>query len=234
MSNPYTPSSLDDALGGGAKGFFRSETPVGASVTGTITQVTVIQSTDFATKKPETWDDGRPKELAAVTVQTALREGEDDTGQRAVYIKLWGVQAQALKDAIQAAGGPGAKASSVLVPGATFTATFTGTQPSDFGSPTKLYTYQIVPAATAALDQVGGQPVQQPAAPSAPAAAPVSAPAPQPAPAPAAPAAPATPVAGPTPAEQAKQLAALGMTAEQIAPQLGLDPGVVQMLINAA
>lgn len=231
-----TPNTgIDDLLSGGARGFFRAETPVGASVSGTIVSVDAIQSTDFATKKPETWDDGRPKMLIAVTVQTALREGEDDTGQRGIYIKSWGTQAQALKEAIQAAGGPGAKASTVLVPGATFTATFTGTQPSDFGSPTKLYTYQVVPAAAAALDQVGGQPVQQPAAPSAPAPAPVSAPIPQPAPAPAAaPVAAPAAAAGPTPAEQAKQLAALGMTAEQIAPELGLDPRVVQMLINAA
>lgn len=233
MTTPATSPGIDDLLAGGARGFFRSETPVGASVTGTILTVDAIQSTDYISKKPETWDDGRPKMLIAVTVQTTLREGEDDTGQRGIYIKSWGTQAQALKEAIQAAGGPGAKASTVLVPGATFTATFTGTQPSDYGSPTKLYTYQIVPAAAAALDQVGGQPSQQPAAPSQPAPAPVSAPAPA-APAPAQPAPAAPTASGPSPTEQAKQLAALGMTAEQIAPQLGLDATVVQMLLNAA
>ena len=55
------------------------------------------------------------------------------------------------------------------------------------------------------------------------------------APTPAQPPAPAQPVANAadTPAAKAKSLAALGLTAEQIAPQLGLDPTVVAMLIAA-
>ncbi len=79
------------------------------------------------------------------------------------------------------------------------------------------------------LGTIGGQPTAPVTPPlSVPAAQPVSAPAPAPVAAPPA-AAPAA-----TPASTAKSLAALGMTAEQIAPQLGLDVNVVAMLIAAA
>ena len=211
----------------GAPSFFRKETPVGASVTGTVLEVVGRQNTDFISGDPQTWDDGRPQMLIALTLQTTLRDHAEDNGQRGIYIKTWGAQAAALKEAVKAAGG--ATAGAVLRPGATFTATFTGETPSKAGSPTKMYAYQIVAPALAAIDQVGGQPTA-PATPpvSAPAAQPVSAPAPAPVAAPPA-AAPA-----PTPASTAKSLAALGMTAEQIAPQLGLDVNVVAMLIAAA
>lgn len=225
MSNSDIDALLSSA---GATSFFRKETPIGASITGTVLEVTGRQSTDYVSGDPEFWDDGKPKMLIAITLQTALRDHVEDDGRRGVYVKTWGVQATALKDAVKAAGG--ATAGAVLRPGATFTGTYTGETPSKAGSPTKLYSYQIVPPALAAIDQVGGQPTA-PAAPpvSAPAAQPVSAPAPTtPAPAPAAPAAPAV-----NPAQQAKSLAALGLTAEQIAPQLGLDPTVVAMLIAA-
>ncbi len=207
----------------GAPSFFRKETPVGSSVTGTVLEVTGRQNTDFISGDPQTWDDGRPQMLIALTLQTTLRDHTEDDGKRGIYIKTWGAQAAALKEAVKAAGG--ATAGAVLRPGATFTATFTGETPSKAGSPTKMYAYRIVPAALAAVDQVGGQPT-------APAAPPLSAPAPQPVSAPA----PAAPVAAPgadTPATKARSLAALGMTAEQIAPQLGLDVAVVAMLIAA-
>lgn len=215
----------------GAPSFFRKQSPIGATVTGTVLEVTGRQNTDFISGDPLTWDDGRPQMLIAITLQTALRDHAEDDGKRGLYIKTWGAQAAALKEAVKAAGG--ATAGAVLRPGATLTATFTGETPSKAGSPTKMYAYQIVPAALAAVDQVGGQPT-------APATPPVSAPAPAPvsAPAPAAPVAPpaAAPAASaaPTPASTAKSLAALGMTAEQIAPQLGLDVNVVAMLIAAA
>lgn len=249
MTNP-----IDGLLSGGAVGFFNADTPVGAAIAGTIADVRAIQSTDFATKKPETWDDGRPKMLIAITIQTQLRTTAEDNGQRGIYVKSWGVQAAALKQAIQVAGGPAATASQVLVPGATFEAAYTGTQPSDFGSPTKLYAYRITPATTVALDGLTGGIQQAPGVtapsawagvggqPTAPATPPLSTPAPAPvsAPPPAAPTpvtqpatASPTVATGPTPAETARQLHALGLDAGAIAAQLGLDPGVVAMLIAA-
>jgi len=216
----------------GAPSFFRKETPIGATVTGTVLEVVGRQNTDYISGDPQTWDDGRPQMLIAITLQTQLRDHAEDNGQRGLYIKTWGAQAAALKDAVKAAGG--ATAGVVLRVGATLTATFTGEAPSKAGSPTKLYAYQIVPAALAAIDQVGGQPTPGVAPVSAPAPQPVSAPVPVPvaAPAPVAQLV-AAPVSAATPAQQAKSLAALGMTAEQIAPQLGLDPTVVAMLIAA-
>lgn len=221
------PNTDIDALlnSAGAPSFFRKDTPVGATVTGTVKDVTGRRSTDYVTNEAEVWDDGRPKMLIVITLNTQLRDTPEDNGERGIYIKTWGVQAQALKEAVKATGA--VTAGAVLKPGATFTATFTGEQPSKAGSPTKLYAYQVVPPALAAVDQVGGQPTA-PATPplSAPATQPVSTPGPVPPPPPAQPAAD-------TPATKAKALYALGLTAEQIAPRLGLDPTVVAMLIAA-
>ncbi len=242
-----TPFNIDDLLsGGGAPSFFRQDTPIGASITGTIVEVTGKQNTDYVTGELKTWDDGRPQMLVAITLQTALRDHAEDDGKRGLYIKSWGAQRDALKEAVKAAGA--STAGQVLVPGAQFTATFVRTEPSKAGSPTKIFNYQIVPAAVAAVDATPAAPAPAPAqqppfepdnqgpAPQwaqpapAPAAPPAAAPAP--APAPAQPTPPVPTAQGPDQAVQAKQLAALGWTPEQIAGQLGLDPTVVTMLIN--
>src|SRR5690625_3577248 len=113
---------LDQALsGGGAPSAFNADTPVGTSVTGKVVSAEVRQLTDYVTGKPTTWDDGRPQMQAIITVATAQRAPAiaDDTGERRVFIKTWGVSKEALNAAIKAAGG--SKASDVLVPGATFT-----------------------------------------------------------------------------------------------------------------
>lgn len=139
-------NALDDLFQSGAPGFFNRDTPVGSSVSGPIVSATSIQSTDYATKKAETWDDGRPKMLLAVTVASNLRTTPDDNGHRTIYIKTWGEQSKAVKLAFQNAYGPTALASQALATGNIFTATYTGEMQGDFGSPTKLYTYQIQPA----------------------------------------------------------------------------------------
>jgi hypothetical protein len=144
---------LDQALAvGGAPSAFTKDSPVGATVTGTIVSTELRQITDFATQKPKTWDDGRPQMQVIITVQTDQRDPsiENDTGERRVFIKTWGAWKEALNKAIRDAGG--AKASDVLKPGAAFTATFTGTQPSSMGSPMKVYTYSVIPGTVTALD----------------------------------------------------------------------------------
>lgn len=153
-------NDIDALFASGAPGFFNSETPVGASVSGPIISATPIQSTDFATKKPETWDDGRAKMLLAITIASNLRTTPDDNGHRTIYIKTWGEQSKAFKQAVQTACGPTASASQALAAGNIFTAAFTGTQPSDFGSPTKIFAYQIQPVNTA-MDQAFAQPAAQ-------------------------------------------------------------------------
>ena len=221
---------LDQALaGGGAPTFFTKDSPVGATVTGTVVAAELRQVTDYATQKPKTWDDGRPQMQVIVTLNTNERDpaNPDDDGQRRVFIKTWGVWRDALNAAIKAAGGT--KASDVLTPGAQFTATFTETRPSSMGSPMKVYAYKIEPAAQAGLDAAvtpppaGGQAgdpwaTQQQATPPAAQAQ--------------------QPAAGPDPvaqAEQAKKLISIGLTDDQIAAATGLDPTVIQAIrANAA
>lgn len=90
----------------------------------------------------------------------------------------------------------------------------------------KYWQAEYVPAGNATLMEgpgTGGQPATAPQPVSTPAAQPASAPTPT-----APPALPAD-----TPAAKAKSLHALGLTPEQIAPQLDLDPTVVAMLIAA-
>lgn len=222
---------LDEAIAGGAKSFFTKDSPIGSTVTGTITSVSVMQATDFATGQPLTWDNGDPRQQAVITLQTSLRDHAEDTGERGIYIKLWGVQKNALAQAVRKAGKE--KASEALTIGSTFTATLTGTKPSQKGSPTKLYEYTIQPAAVAQLDtavppQATPMPMQDASAnPWAP-QAPTPAPAPvAPTPAPAA-AAPGTPPW----AEQARNLQTVGIGPEQIAAALQVPEADVRNVLG--
>ena len=204
---------LDDYLtGSGAKAFFSKETPVGASVTGKVKDVRVEQATDPATSELQAWPDGNPKNRAVIIIQTDLREpsadGRDDNGERAIYIKLWGVQKKALTEASTAAGGSPA-------PGDTLTVAFTGLgpQPSNkLFSPAKLYTYTIVKgnALADALNQPAPATATATAAPAA--------------------TAPATSTAGPVDVvAQVRTFVNLGVTDDEaIARTISVDVAAVQ------
>lgn len=144
-------TSLDDALqGSGAKSAFGKDSPIGAKVSGSVVDANVRQITDYVSGTPKTWDNGDPQNQVVVRIKTDQRDDTDDDGIRGVYIKTWGSQKDALMAAVKAAGGT--KASDVLKPGAVFTATYTGTEPSSLGSPAKVYTYEINP--NGAVDDV--------------------------------------------------------------------------------
>lgn len=213
--------SIDDLFAGGSKSAFNRESKPGDTVSGTIVSAVERQMTDFATKAPLYWDDGNPRQQVVVTVATDQRVDADDDGQRSIYIKTWGLDKQAFVAAIGAAGFT--KASEALAPGNIFTASFTGTQPSKFGSDQKLYEYTIRKGAHV------GSAFDQPPAAAAPAAqsdpwgaqgSPAQQP-PQSAPAPAA--------AAPKPANPQEMIAA-GWTDEQISEATGATPDVVKML----
>lgn len=147
---------------------------VGTTIGGTVVEAEPVQARNFDSGEPEVWDDGRPKMQIRVTVETDLRDPEDehDDGKRGIYVKAWGDNFKALKAAIRAAGDDDVR------PGGTFSATYyaDGPKPKKGFAP-KLFSYTYTkPSGAAAL-------LKTPEAAPAPAAAPVAAPAPAPAPA---------------------------------------------------
>lgn len=209
-------STLDSILsGGGATAKF--EAP-GDTYMGEIADIQIRQVNDYDTGKPSFWDDGRPQEQIVVTIETSDSTGPDDDGQRNIYIKGWGDQLKAFRQAAKNLGrNPRA--------GDVFTASYIGDgekKNARFNAP-KLFQYEVK-AGTAGLSNLTEQ------TPAAPAAAAPAAPAPaQAAPAQAAPA-PAAPAQGPSPQEKATQLIQLGLDDATIAGQLGLDVSVVGIL----
>jgi hypothetical protein len=114
---PAEPTrSVDDFLSGGGKSinfgkpgeFKRLNQPFGGKVVSA--KVGVV--TNFTTKQPERWPDGRAKEQLIVVLDTAAgpypeREDANDDGQRTLYVK--GSMVNPFRQAIQAGnGGPGA------------------------------------------------------------------------------------------------------------------------------
>ena len=141
--------------------------PVGTSFTGVTTAPPIAsQQTNFDTRKPEYWDDGRPKMQLILELQTDLREDEDDDGIRRLYVK--GQMLSAFRDEMKRL-----KIDKFGV-GSRITVTLTGMKPpaSGRGFPSKVYAVQIEPTqwsdgAAQALAQASAewtsaaQPVQQ-------------------------------------------------------------------------
>lgn len=207
-------STLDSILsGGGATAKF--EAP-GDTYMGEIADIQIRQVNDYDTGKPSFWDDGRPQEQIVVTIETSDSTGPEDDGQRNIYIKGWGDQLKAFRQAAKNLGrNPRA--------GDVFTASYIGDgekKNARFNAP-KLFQYEVK-AGTAGLSNLTEQ---------TPAVTAAAAPAPAPQAAPAAPvAAPAPAQAGPSPQEKATQLIQLGLDDATIAGQLGLDASVVGIL----
>lgn len=227
-----TPNANDVLMGGGGVPAVKFANP-GDTVTGRIiAPPQAYQVRDYDPKNPgagtpKTYPSGDPIMGVYVDIATDLRDPsiEDDDGTRRLYIEGRYIKAD-VAAAVRTAGAPG------LEVGGTLTVSFTHREDPNDTRSRKYWQAQYSPAGNTALmgdPGVGGQPVAQPAAPSIPAAAPVSAPTPAVTP----PVAQPVANAADTPAGKAKSLAALGLTPEQIAPQLGLDPTVVAMLIAA-
>lgn len=75
-------------LGGGGGTAFPFEN-IGDSVTGRITAIEEQQQTDMQTGQPAVWENGQPKMMVRVELDTALRDPENpvDDGARAVYLR---------------------------------------------------------------------------------------------------------------------------------------------------
>lgn len=150
--------SLDSLMnGGGAKAFFNADSQPGATVTGEVVSTEVTQVTDFQSKQPAFWPSGQPKQQIHIVLQTSLPpEDEDDDGRRSLWIKGWGVQVKALRDACHKAGVKSPSKGDIM------TAKFAGLgQRGNAPQAPKLYEYTIQPARQAEVDSMlSGQPKQ--------------------------------------------------------------------------
>lgn len=148
--------SLDDLLSGsGAKSYFNGDSQPGATITGTLDLIETSQMRDFQTKQPSYWNDGRPQMQIHIVIHTNLHDPavEDDDGRRSIWIKGWGIQLKAFREACQKAG--------IKKPtkGDQFTATFTGYgERGNAPQPPKIYEYHIQHHDS--VDTLLGQPTQ--------------------------------------------------------------------------
>lgn len=148
--------SVDDFGTGGGRSYFTADSQPGASVTGIVTNVEVTQAHDFQTKQPAFWSDGKPQLQLHIVIETNLNEDEEDDGMRSIWIKGWGAQMRAYREARRLNGGKQVKK------GDEFTATFLGyeqnAQPGK--NPAKLYRYEIKPGNAPMVDGFGAAPTQ--------------------------------------------------------------------------
>jgi hypothetical protein len=85
MSN-HTMDDINNYLfgGGGKAAEFKQ---VGDMVVGTITNVEMAQQTTLEDNKPLFWEDGTPRMQLIVTLQTDLKDDDEDDGIRRLYAK---------------------------------------------------------------------------------------------------------------------------------------------------
>ena len=155
---PAQLSSLGDLLAGNsAKAYFGANSQPGDSVAGVIEKIETTQVNDFQTKQPAYWNDGRPKEQIHVIIQTQLRDPsvDDDDGRRSLWIKGWGIQLKAFREACRQAG------VKIPKPGDTITERFVGLdQRGDAPQPPKVFEFHIEPASSVNSLVNGSQPQQ--------------------------------------------------------------------------
>lgn len=166
-----TPTDFLLGGGGGASASFDT---IGDRITGTITNQEVRQRTDIQTGDPMTWPNGDPQMQLIITLQTDLREDDDDDGLRNLYVKgSKKAGSKSLHDAVASAvRASGAKG---LDDGGTLTVTYVGDEPSQTRgfNPRKLYeaTYTAPDKAVTSGAYLGTTPPAPAAAAPAPAAA---------------------------------------------------------------
>lgn len=223
--------SLD--LGSGGSASFPFDRP-GDSVSGKVLNLEEVQQTDMDSGKPAVWDNGQPKMMYRVELQTQLRDGTDDDGVRSVYLKgSKKPESQSSLAAVLAAVRAATGGRSSLTVGGTLKLTYVGDGEQTrrgYNAP-KLYAAEYIPPAV----NLGGepeQPAQQPQQGSwiQPQSGPQSGPPQWAQPAQQAASAPQqpTPQQAPAPAQQ-------GPTPEQLAAMqaAGLSPEVLAALAAA-
>lgn len=102
--DPFS-KALAESGGPKIRGAFSKYSRPGEVHGGEVLSRELFQSRDPETGDPETWKDGRPIMKAKIVVQTDERgeaddDGNPDDGRRAIYIKWWGDDLKALKEAV--------------------------------------------------------------------------------------------------------------------------------------
>lgn len=146
---------------------------IGETLGGVIVSAESRQMTDFTTGEPLTWDDGKPCLQVVVTVDLGTTDTDGNPEQGCIYIKTWGEQRQALKEALKESGLD--SMNKALAPGNHMSITFIGEKPNEKNprlNAIKLYKYTIEPRANlgAAVNAALAEPAPT-AAPAAPAPA---------------------------------------------------------------
>ena len=145
---------------GGAKSFQWGDHP-GTVCRGVIESAELRQQTSLEDNKLLTWDDGRPRMMLVITLQTAERDDDTDTGLRAIYAKggrfeVAEGEGQSMRDAIaQAVKDAGA---SSIDPGDELAVGFTGVGKAKRGyTAPKLYSasFKKATASVSAADLFG-------------------------------------------------------------------------------
>lgn len=195
---------------------FNKDSQPGASVTGTLaSDPDTRQATDFQTKQPAYFlKSGKPKIEVVFDLQTNQRDDQDDDGRRSVWVHWWGVQRDALTEAINQFGRKPHK-------GDTMTVTFDGyVNLENAPQPAKHYTFRF----EAGLPGLAPQTTAATAAPAAgaPAGAFTTT----------TPSAPATPAVqgGTLTAQQIaqiQQLKAIGKTPDEVASLTGIPKQLI-------
>ena len=137
-----------DEIGGGGKSW--SPETLGETISGRIRLVERRQQRSFDSGEPLTWDDGSPRMLTYIELETSLREGDDDEGIRALYAKGGNFEAaegkgmaleKAIVEAVKKAGCRSIDA------GATLTVGYTGVgkKTNRAFQPPKLYSAKYEP-----------------------------------------------------------------------------------------
>lgn len=158
-------------IGGDAGNSFQFDVP-GASVTGTIKNLSVVQQTNITTGEPEFWPSGQPKEMYRVSLATSLRDpgSPSDDGTRDIYLK--GSRKAESKSSLSAVlqAVKVATGDTNLEPGGTLTLTYVGDgQPEKGKNPPKQYTANYLrPVMNLGGQPAPQQPVYQPQQASAP------------------------------------------------------------------
>lgn len=201
-------ASIDQLLAGGGK-TAKFET-VGETHAGEIVSIDTRQVNDYETGTPEFWQDGRPKQQIVVTFDTGKQEGPDDDGHRNLYIKGWGDQLRAFRDAARRLGRNPQVGDRIT---ATYVADGEKKNPR-FNAP-KLYQYDIEPGTPGLSAMLNDSTQTAQAQQAAPAQAPASQPTAQ------------QPTQQGDQSQKVKSMIMLGLTDEQIAEALGLEQSVI-------